>query len=73
MGGGQGLSERQLEFRVRQILTTEHGCYRPSIVRIEQERNRLVCLFTVEGLTGPVAKTLLHDADGSEILDGFCV
>ena len=68
---GHGLSERQLEFRVRQIIRAEHGFYEPEIVRIEREPDRLVCLFTVEGLTGPVAKTLVLDSDGSEVLDGF--
>lgn len=50
-------AERDLEFRVRQLLTTVCGVHDPHIVLVEQEPDRLVALFTVEGLRGRLART----------------
>ncbi len=64
--GGQGFSpkssaalraERDLEFRVRQLLTTQCGVHDPHIVLVEQEPDRLVALYTVQTLTGRDART----------------
>lgn len=50
-------AERDLEFRVRQLLKTVCGVHDPHIVLVEQEPDRLVALFTVEGLRGRLART----------------
>ena len=50
-------AERDLEFRVRQLLTTVCGVHDPHIVLVEQEPDRLVALYTVETLTGRDART----------------
>ena len=49
--------QRDLEFRVRQLLTVECGVHDPEVLRVEQESDRVIVLFTVEGLTGRVART----------------
>ena len=50
-------AERDLEFRVRQLLKTVCGVHDPHIVLVEQEPDRLVALYTVETLTGRDART----------------
>ena len=50
-------AERDLEFRVRQLLKTVCGVHDPHIVLVEQEPDRLVALYTVEGLRGRLART----------------
>lgn len=55
--------ERDLEFRVRQLLTTGHGVHDPHIVLIEEEPDRLVALYTVESLTGRAAHTAFITPD----------
>lgn len=64
--GGAGFSpkstaalvrERDLEFRVRQLLTTSCGIHDPHIILVEEEPDRLVCCFTVETLKGRDART----------------
>ena len=50
-------AERDLEFRVRQLLVERAGVHEPHIVLVEQEPDRLVALFTVETLTGRDART----------------
>ncbi len=50
-------AERDLEFRVRQLLTTQCGVHDPHIVLVEQEPDRLIALYTVETLTGRDART----------------
>ena len=49
-------AERDLEFRVRQLLTTVCGVHDPHIVLVEQEPDRLVALYTVATLTGSDAR-----------------
>lgn len=49
--------ERDLEFRVRQLLTTSCGIHDPHIILVEEEPDRLVCCFTVECLHGRDART----------------
>lgn len=64
--GGAGFSpkstaalvrERDLEFRVKQLLTTSCGIHDPHIVLVEEEPDRVVVLFTVECLEGRGART----------------
>ena len=50
-------AERDLEFRVRQLLVTVCGVHDPHVVLVEQEAERIVALFTVETLTGRAART----------------
>ena len=50
-------AERDLEFRVRQLLTTVCGVHDPHVVLVEQEPDRLIALYTVETLTGRDART----------------
>lgn len=85
--GGRGFSprsnaalvrERQLEFRVRQLLITSCGVHDPRIVLIEEEPDRLVALYTVQALTGRVARTafITEDPPGDAeivLVDGFVV
>lgn len=83
MGGG-GFSpkssaalrrERDLEFRVKQLLTTSCGVHDPHIVLVEEEPDRVVVCFTVETLTGRDARTaFIEPADGDPdvvIVAGF--
>lgn len=49
--------ERDLAFRCRQLLVTACGVHDPEVLRVEQESDRVIVLFTVEGLTGRVART----------------
>lgn len=49
--------ERDLEFRVRQLLVTGCGVHEPRILLVEEEPDRLVVLYTVECLTGRAART----------------
>lgn len=49
--------ERDLEFRVRQLLTQQCGVHEPHIVLVEQEEDRIVCCFTVELVDGRGART----------------
>lgn len=85
MGGG-GFSpkssaalraERDLEFRVRQLLVERCGVHDPDIVRVEQEPDRLVALYTVQGLDGRLARTAwIESGDGDPevvIAEGFLV
>lgn len=68
-------AERDLEFRVRQLLTTQCGVHDPHIVLVEQEPDRLVALFTVEGLRGRLARTAWIEPGDSDpeivIAEGF--
>ena len=50
-------AERELEERVRGLLTERCGVHEPHVVLVEQEPDRLVALFTVEGLRGRLART----------------
>ena len=50
-------AERDLEFRVRQLLVTSCGVHQPVILRVEQEQDRVTVLFTIEVLTGRAART----------------
>lgn len=85
--GGRGFSaksnaaliaERDLEFRVRQLPVQSCGVHDPVILRVEQEPDRVIVLFTVQGLTGRLARTAwitpTSEPDGPEvvIVDGFC-
>lgn len=59
--------ERQLEFRVRQLLITRCGVHDPRIVLIEEEPGRYCVLYTVQTLTGRAARTAFiepGDTDG---------
>ena len=49
--------ERDLEFRVRQLLTTSCGIHDPHVILVEQEEDRAIVLFTVETLKGRDART----------------
>lgn len=49
--------ERDLETRMRRLLIEQCGVHDPHIVLVEQEPDRLVALFTVEGLAGRLART----------------
>lgn len=51
------VAERDLEFRCRQLLVTQCGVHDPEILRVEQEADRAIVLFTVQSLTGRVART----------------
>jgi len=51
------IRERDLEYRVRQLLVSRCGVHDPQIVRVEEEPDRLVVLYTVEALTGRAART----------------
>lgn len=82
--GGAGFSpksnaalirERDLEFRVRQLLTTGCGVHDPHIVLVEEEPDRVVVCFTVETLTGRDARTAFIEPGDSDpevvIVGGF--
>ena len=68
-------AERDLEFRVRQLLVERAGVHDPHIVLVEQEPDRLVALFTVEGLRGRLARTAWIEPGDSDpeivIAEGF--
>ncbi len=78
--GGQGFSpkssaalraERDLEFRVRQLLSTREGIRVDRFERCEHEDDRVVALFLIEGLTGPIACTAFVYPDGEvEVIRG---
>lgn len=51
------IQERDLEFRCKQLLTTQCGVHDPHVVLVEQEPERVVVLYTVETLTGRDART----------------
>ena len=57
--------ERDLEFRVRQLLIQREGFKDPTMWRVEQEPDQVCALFTVESLTGPLSCTAFIYADGS--------
>ena len=57
-------AERDIEFRCRQLLTTRLGLEDPRIVLVEEVDDRLVVLFNVRSLTGPVDQTAFIEADG---------
>lgn len=69
--------ERDLEFRVAQLLTTSCGVHAPEILRVEQEPDRVIVLYTVQALSGRAARTAFvtpTDDPGSPeivIVDGF--
>lgn len=73
------LAERDLEFRVRQLLTTVCGVHEPQLVRVEQEQDRVIALFTVQCLTGRAARTAWITPTGDPgqpevvIAEGFLV
>lgn len=49
--------ERDLEFRVRQLLTQQCGVHDPHVVLVEEEPDRLCVLYTVQTLEGRGART----------------
>ena len=49
--------QRDLEFRVAQLLTTSCGVHAPEILRVEQEPDRVIALYTVQTITGRAART----------------
>ena len=71
--------ERDLEFRVRQLLVTACGVHEPEILRVEQEPDQVVCLFVVQTLSGRAARTAwitpTDDPGQPEVVlaDGFLV
>lgn len=79
MGGG-GFSpkssaalraERDLEFRVRQLLSTKEGIHVHEFKRCMHEDDRVVALFLVQTLTGPAACTAFIYPDGEiEVVRG---
>lgn len=82
--GGAGFSpksnaalirERDLEFRVRQLLTTSCGIHEPHVILVEEEPDRVIVLFTVEGLTGRLARTAFIEPGDPDpevvVVDGF--
>ena len=57
--------ERDLQFRVRQLLTQQCGVHDPHVILVEEEPDRLVVLFTVELIDGRGARTaFIEPTDG---------